>query len=93
MSLLLSRRPTSITDPDDHAACEGRGCSRDHPSAHHMQTWPLVWRRYYGYCDRICPHGIGHPDPDDVVGLQSVGGASAAHSCDGCCIAPLTDTR
>lgn len=57
-----------------------------------MRTWPKVWREYYGYFDRVCVHGIGHPDPDDVVHLQSAGGASTAHSCDDCCIAPLQDT-
>ena len=75
--------------PHAPARCEGRDCSWHHPSDHHMRTWPTVWRPAYGYADRICPHGIGHPDPDDVVALQAVGGASAEHACDGCCIAPL----
>ncbi|SNS38373.1 hypothetical protein SAMN04488107_2326 [Geodermatophilus saharensis] len=58
-----------------------------------MRTWPLVWREAYGFSDRICPHGVGHPDPDDVVALQAAGGATTAHACDGCCIAPLRDAR
>ena len=29
--------------------------------------------------ERICPHGVGHPDPDDVLNQDRV------HGCDGCC--------
>ncbi|MGY1609820.1 hypothetical protein [Geodermatophilus sp. SYSU D00700] len=83
----------SLTRPHDPALCEGRGCSLHHPSAHHMRTWPRVWREFYGFSDRVCDHGVGHPDPDDVVHLQSVGGATTAHPCDGCCTAPLRDAR
>jgi hypothetical protein len=54
-----------------------------------MGRWPLVWRPRLGYCDRICPHDVGHPDPDDVVRAQAVGGVDTEHACDGCCIAPL----
>ena len=77
--------------PHDPGSCEGRGCSRHHPSDHHMRGWPKAWSTHRGYHLRHCPHGVGHPDPDDIVALQSVGGASAAHPCDGCCIAPLRE--
>ncbi len=80
----------SLAAPHDPASCAGRGCSRHHPSEHHMRTWPKVWREYYGYSDRMCSHGFGHPDPDDVVHLQGVREVVTAHPCDGCCIAPLT---
>lgn len=55
-----------------------------------MRSWPRRWRQAYGYVDRICSHGLGHPDPDDVVALQAFGPVDAAHACDGCCLAPLT---
>jgi hypothetical protein len=80
----------SLAAPHDPAFCAGRGCSRHHPSEHHMRTWPKVWREYYGYSDRMCSHGFGHPDPDDVVHLQGFREVVTAHPCDGCCIAPLT---
>jgi hypothetical protein len=33
--------------------------------------------------ERLCPHGLAHPDPDDyLVRTQEVG---TAHPCDGCC--------
>jgi hypothetical protein len=84
-----------MTPPAPHApkACEGHGCSAHHPSQHHMRDWPKVWRPYYGYSDRLCPHGVGHPDPDDIIDLQAAGGVSSAHSCDGCCLAPPRGTR
>lgn len=28
--------------------------------------------------ERICPHGVGHPDPDDT-------NPDTVHGCDGCC--------
>jgi hypothetical protein len=67
------------------------GCSGGHSGDHHMGGWPLVWRPRLGYCDRICPHGLGHPDPDDVVRGQGLGEVCTAHGCDGCCIAPLRE--
>ena len=80
----------SLAAPHDPAFCAGRGCSRHHPSEHHMRTWPKVWREYYGYSDRMCPHGVGHPDPDDVGPLQAFGEVGPGHPCGRCCIAPLT---
>ncbi len=83
---------TSRVVPDD--VDEGGGLCRLEPavdavSDHHMRDWPMVWRERPGYHVRLCSHGIGHPDPDDIVDLQAIGGVSARHRCDGCCIAPL----
>jgi hypothetical protein len=47
---------------------------------HHMRDWPLIWRNDRGIFERKCPHGIGHPDPD-----QGGPNFSAVHGCDGCC--------
>jgi hypothetical protein len=80
----------SLATPHDPTLCAGQGCSRHHPSNHHMRTWPKVWRAFYGYSDRMCSHGVGHPDPDDVVHLQALGEVRTEHACDGCCIAPLS---
>jgi hypothetical protein len=37
--------------------------------------------------ERICPHGIGHPDPDSArfIAKQEGNGAIWVHGCDGCC--------
>jgi hypothetical protein len=79
--------------PHDPSACQGRNCAWHNPSQHHMRDWPLIWRPYRGRSDRICPHGVGHPDPDDVLDLQALGGGRTDHVCDGCCIAPLRAER
>ena len=53
-------------------------CPIHQPSAHHMAGWPQHWRDDRGIVERICPHGIGHPDPDDQT-------SDTVHGCDGCC--------
>jgi hypothetical protein len=37
--------------------------------------------------ERICPHGVGHPDPDDLEYKRKQGLPDAAgiHGCCGCC--------
>jgi hypothetical protein len=53
-------------------------CCIHRPSSHHMRTWPQHWRNDRGIMERICQHGIGHPDPDDLT-------TDRVHGCDGCC--------
>ena len=38
-------------------------CVIHNPADHHMQEWPLHWRDDRGIFERICEHGVGHPDP------------------------------
>jgi hypothetical protein len=40
--------------------------------------------------ERICPHGVGHPDPDHLAFVEERYGTDEAsvesvHGCDGCC--------
>lgn len=44
--------------------CAGESCVIHNPSDHHMRAWTLNWRDDRRLFERICPHGIGHPDPD-----------------------------
>ena len=46
---------------------------------HSMRGFPQLWREDRRIMERICPHGVGHPDPDDVLNQDRV------HGCDGCC--------
>ena len=62
--------------------CQGRGCPVHHASDHHMRDWPQMWRFDGRFTERLCPHGIGHPDPDDTRA------AARTHGCDGCCTKP-----
>lgn len=75
-----------MANTHDPKLCGGRGCSIHHPSDHRMKDWPMVWRPSRGLFERTCPHGIGHPDPDDVAYYASKGDDYASiHGCDGCC--------
>lgn len=62
----------------DEALCEGQGCCIHRPSDHHMVDWPKLWRADRHMMERTCPHGVGHPDPDDR-------NPDTNHGCDGCC--------
>jgi hypothetical protein len=71
-----------------HSINECRGfCPFHNPSDHHMVKWPRNVRAS-ALTERICPHGIGHPDPDSYEWLEKTfpqGGAWGIHGCDGCC--------
>jgi hypothetical protein len=74
----------------DDTQCSGQFCCIHNPSDHHMRGWPMLWRSDTGVMERTCPHGVGHPDPDDVAHNMRIGrGYKAVHGCDGCCIPPL----
>lgn len=68
----------AISHVHDPIGCEGRPCVIHHPSDHHMRSWPLHWRDDRYLMERICEHGVGHPDPDDR-------NTDGIHGCDGCC--------
>jgi hypothetical protein len=60
-------------------------CPIHGPSNHVMRSFPTFWRTAGvfdikpSHMERICPHGVGHPDPDgSTVELM-------VHGCDGCC--------
>lgn len=38
--------------------------------------------------ERTCPHGVGHPDPDDAAYRASQGDTDCTHGCDWCCSPP-----
>lgn len=59
--------------------CAGDHCTIHNRSDHHMRGWPQHWRDDRALMERICPHGIGHPDPDEI-------NPNTIHGCDGCCI-------
>lgn len=62
----------------NRADCRGERCVIHKPSSHHMRDWPLIWRDDRGCFERICPCGVGHPDPDDL-------NHDGIHGCCGCC--------
>lgn len=58
--------------------CIGRSCPIHNPSDHGMILFKTHFREDRGFMERICSHGVGHPDPDDPF-------ADPIHGCDGCC--------
>lgn len=70
-------------------ACAGRPCVIHTPSHHHMDSWELLWRDDTAVFERICPHGIGHPDSDQFEFWRETGREyKSVHGCDGCCRPP-----
>lgn len=77
------------------ATCSGDHCVLHNPSEHHMDTWPLFFRADRQFlAERICPHGIGHPDPDSLgyFTRSGMGDWMSVHGCDGCCKPPTENT-
>lgn len=70
-------------------ACSGEYCCIHNPSDHHMREWPQLWRSDKGLMERTCPHGVGHPDPDDIAHKRRVNAPNlesvTVHGCCGCC--------
>jgi hypothetical protein len=50
-----------------------------------MVRWPKALRETT-LIERLCSHGIGHPDPDSLAHLDPRGRLMLdVHGCDGCC--------
>lgn len=79
----------ALLQAHDESQCKGQPCVIHNPSEHHMSGWPLNWRDDKRVMERICPHGIGHPDPDCAAHQERIGqSANNTHGCDGCCLIP-----
>ena len=75
-----------VHPPTDCA--EREFCAIHAPSPHLMRTFPTHFRFDRYLMERICDHGVGHPDPDDVA-YQAVAmpeRMAGVHGCDGCCV-------
>ena len=76
-----------IYNAHDPKFCEGSPCVIHNLTDHHMRSWPQHYREDSRLMERICTHGVGHPDPD----LPDQG--DKVHGCDGCCIESTAPTR
>lgn len=70
--------------------CDGQVCCIHNRSAHTMRRFKQIWRDDRSLMERVCPHGVGHPDPDHLAYIASLRGSEyaqeeAIHGCDGCC--------
>ena len=79
--------PGRLTNVHDPANCAGRPCVIHNQTDHHMKDWPLNWRSDKRQMERLCKHGTGHPDPDDMVFHREQGRDwMSVHGCCGCCV-------
>lgn len=74
--------------------CEGRPCVVHAPTIHALRDFRLSWREDRQIFERICTHGVGHPDPDSMWFWRELersrdwpgfAAGQAVHGCDGCC--------
>lgn len=73
-----------IGNPHPRETCRNPdNCVIHSPSEHSMREFPTHFRFDRYLMERICPHGVGHPDPDDLAFDSS--NARGVHGCDGCC--------
>ena len=81
----------SLSGVHNEKDCTGR-CVFHNPTKHHMAEWRLYWRDDRSIFERICQHGIGHPDPDQFSYWKATGqDGQEVHGCDGCCHPPKRD--
>lgn len=97
-------RMNSTDSVHSEFSCGGPNCVLHNPTEHHMLTWPMGRRFDLSppMVERICRHGIGHPDPDAATWAQNAvvtdpgkwqaqvsdGVFVWTHGCDGCCRPP-----
>lgn len=72
----------------DEADCaQDSVCVMHRPSRHGLSSWPLLWREDRKIVERLCNHGVGHPDPDQWPYWGRAGRMyEQVHGCDGCCV-------
>jgi hypothetical protein len=74
----------------DSTECALPYCAIHDPSDHPLRDAPQRWRNDLLMLERVCPHGFGHPDIDNLDYIFEIYGEMAAsvasvHTCDGCC--------
>lgn len=77
---------TNVHSP--RACADALGCGiHNRPSNHALKDAKMLWRNDRGILERLCEHGVGHPDADSAAYLASIGRSNDnIHGCDGCCI-------
>lgn len=81
-----------IVNVHDESACAGEPCVIHNPTDHPLRGMKLRWRQAGpfdikpSHFERICEHGVGHPDPDSLAFFERIGETGmGVHGCDGCC--------
>lgn len=72
--------------------CAGRPCVFHNPSDHALSKAKVSYNESLHRVERVCSHGIHHPDVDEVVKVYDGFGETEAlkfakhNDCDGCCL-------
>ena len=77
---LLEHSGEQLENVHHPSQCEGRPCPIHNMTDHPMRSFPQHWRGDRGIIERICPHGVGIPDPDNPPWINWVHGC-----CPHCC--------
>lgn len=76
-----------LTSAHSYEACAGSPCVLHNPTRHNLSSYPMLWRDDRGIVERICKHGVGHPDPDEWnFWARRNGMYEQVHGCCGCCM-------
>lgn len=69
-----------------NSGCEEHGCVIHNPTLEAQMIGETFWSLAHGRMERICEHGVHHPDPDAVAWRLRKGlFPNVDHDCDGCC--------
>jgi len=79
----LEHSSVRLKDVHPEDQCLKEFCTIHNRSKHHMRHLPQNWREDLGIMERICEHGVGHPDPDEFMLSKDI--YNSIHGCDGCC--------
>lgn len=75
--------------------CVAQVCVVHNKTDHSMRSFPQHWRSDRGIFERICSHGAGHPDEDQIPFWKATRGEDwkyeMVHGCCGCCCRPNTE--
>lgn len=88
MDVQLENSQVVLTKVHEFSQCIGPSCSLHNRSNHPMRAFTQIWRSDRHLMERMCPHGVGHPDPDDPKIYNAPEGQrnyELVHGCDGCC--------
>jgi hypothetical protein len=84
MEKIMLEHSTVVLIAHNAGDCMGDVCSLHKRSDHLMRGFEQSWRSDRGIMERICIHGVGHPDPDDYKCMNDE--YERVHGCDGCCM-------
>jgi hypothetical protein len=78
----LEHTDTVIANIHSKDNCLGEFCTIHNMSDHILRKFPQHWREDRSIMERICDHGVGHPDPDSPWPDEDY---RWIHGCCGCC--------